>query len=623
MASDPDGEGFVELREDPPSTPEGAYLVVETEGTTSSFVMGSFSFRFEGDGTDGYFFIGDEGAAADEFNFVSFGDVIAYSGDAGASADFLAFGNDSNYFQSTGVENAVLFWSPTSVPGFGPHIDEDACFTFDPATCTLTVTNIAGSPSFSLVEDEVVFGSATGGMEQDAAFTYDGTTLSAPEVVTTSGLTAGTDVVVLGGAFYDLPNVGNPGALVFVGSSFGKYVTDVSGLSFSAAGDDLTVGDDVFAGGLVSSDLTAGGIPYIGTAGRLAYDPGLLYNAGTDAINLGAGNITLSGAIGYARIGTSTAANGGGDLSAGLSGAQRWDWDTGASAVTVKDSSAITRSLLDAANGTFEMRDTSGAVWRTRMDDGGNFIARTAGAAQVVSIGVSADNVFNDNGSASRNFRVESDTLTHAFFVDAATDRIGFNDSSPDADFDFASGTESFQLYDSSNYWVLDAPDGDMRLIASSVDFLRLNVSTTPDELRVNDGAADLDFVVEGANRNVLVVDASINTAELFGVLSTEPATATISGGAITITSSYVIVDTEGGAASDDLDYINAGTGVTLRQGMVLFLQQANDARDVTLRDGAGNIQCNTNQTITNAYAGYLLVFNGVVWCRIGGNNSN
>lgn len=617
IASNEDGTGFVELREVPPSSADGAYLVVDTD-TTSSFRMGSFSYRFEGDGTNGFFFIGDEGAASDEFNTISFGDIIAYSGASGAPAHFLAFGNDSQFFRSTATDGRVAYWSG-SVPGFGAFISDDSCFTFDEATCTLTVTNISGSPSFSLVPAEVVFGGAAGEMDQAATFTYD----EMGDTLTVGNVQAGSSVAVGSGAFYDIPEAANAGRLVFIGASLGEYVTD-AGASYNAAGGDLTISDDVFAGGLVSSDLTAGGIPVIGTAGRIIYDPGILFTAASDLLDLGAGNITLAGAVGYVRVGTSTAANGLGDFSAGLTGSKRIDFDSASGSVTMKDSSDATRIYFDGESATsyVEARDTSGSVWRSRIDSDGNLTLRTAAAADVVLIGVSG-NVFNDNGSASRNFRVESDTLTHAIFVDAATDRVGFNDSTPDADFDFHGGTESFQMFDSSDTWVLSAPDGDMQLRASGVDFLNMSVSTTPDEMRVNEDGADLDFVVEGVNRNVLVVDASINAAELFGVLSTEPAAATISSGAITITSSYVIVDTEGGAASDDLDNINAGTGVTLRQGMVLFLQQANDARDVTLRDGAGNIQCNANQTLTNAYAGYLLMYNGSVWCRIGGTNSN
>lgn len=59
----------------------------------------------------------------------------------------------------------------------------------------------------------------------------------------------------------------------------------------------------------------------------------------------------------------------------------------------------------------------------------------------------------------------------------------------------------------------------------------------------------------------------------------------TISGGVITVTSSYVEVDTEAAAATDDLDTINGGD-----IGDILILEAANDARDVVVKNGTGNI---------------------------------
>jgi hypothetical protein len=86
----------------------------------------------------------------------------------------------------------------------------------------------------------------------------------------------------------------------------------------------------------------------------------------------------------------------------------------------------------------------------------------------------------------------------------------------------------------------------------------------------------------------------------------------TISGGSVTPIQNWHVVDTEGSAASDDLDTI-AVTNVT--DGFVLFLRQANDARDVTLKHGTGNISCpggvdialaDTTQVVMLIYDGTL-----------------
>lgn len=88
----------------------------------------------------------------------------------------------------------------------------------------------------------------------------------------------------------------------------------------------------------------------------------------------------------------------------------------------------------------------------------------------------------------------------------------------------------------------------------------------------------------------------------------------TISGGAITKTAGFHTVDTEGAAATDDLDTINGGS-----IGHILYLQQENSSRDVTVKHGTGNIRLDgsadysfgANQSVL------VLVYDGANW--IGG----
>jgi hypothetical protein len=70
----------------------------------------------------------------------------------------------------------------------------------------------------------------------------------------------------------------------------------------------------------------------------------------------------------------------------------------------------------------------------------------------------------------------------------------------------------------------------------------------------------------------------------------------TISSGEITVTNSYYEVDTEGDAASDDLDTINGGS-----HGMLLFLHPVSSSRDIVLKDGTGNIWMNGSADLTLA----------------------
>jgi hypothetical protein len=61
----------------------------------------------------------------------------------------------------------------------------------------------------------------------------------------------------------------------------------------------------------------------------------------------------------------------------------------------------------------------------------------------------------------------------------------------------------------------------------------------------------------------------------------------TIASGVVEISGnfSYFSIDTESAAASDDLDTINGGN-----EGDVIFVEAANAARTVVLKDGTGNI---------------------------------
>ncbi|GJQ37319.1 MAG: hypothetical protein JETCAE01_33290 [Anaerolineaceae bacterium] len=70
--------------------------------------------------------------------------------------------------------------------------------------------------------------------------------------------------------------------------------------------------------------------------------------------------------------------------------------------------------------------------------------------------------------------------------------------------------------------------------------------------------------------------------------------TLTISGGKITVTESFHRIDTEGGAATDDLDTINGGS-----TGDFLILASVANARDPTLKDSAGNLRLNGDCTLT------------------------
>jgi len=91
--------------------------------------------------------------------------------------------------------------------------------------------------------------------------------------------------------------------------------------------------------------------------------------------------------------------------------------------------------------------------------------------------------------------------------------------------------------------------------------------------------------------------------------------TLTISSGAITVSQSYHYVDTEGGAASDDLDTIKGGTA-----GDVLYLRSADSSRTVVIKHGAGNIVTpdGTDYSLDSTDKIVALLFDGTNWHLVG-----
>lgn len=94
-----------------------------------------------------------------------------------------------------------------------------------------------------------------------------------------------------------------------------------------------------------------------------------------------------------------------------------------------------------------------------------------------------------------------------------------------------------------------------------------------------------------------LDIEGNLNTA---GIVNNQGVGVTISGGTFTITASFHIVDTEGGAGSDNLTNVVGGT-----EGDFLTIRTADSGRDVTfehLAGGAGQFDLisNSNTTLPN-----------------------
>jgi hypothetical protein len=93
----------------------------------------------------------------------------------------------------------------------------------------------------------------------------------------------------------------------------------------------------------------------------------------------------------------------------------------------------------------------------------------------------------------------------------------------------------------------------------------------------------------------------------------------TISGGEITVTQSYHQVDTQGDAATDDLDTINGGT-----IGQILILRAQSDSRTVIVKDGTGNLRLNSDHYLNDLDDTITLICIGTRWLELSvANNSS
>jgi hypothetical protein len=96
------------------------------------------------------------------------------------------------------------------------------------------------------------------------------------------------------------------------------------------------------------------------------------------------------------------------------------------------------------------------------------------------------------------------------------------------------------------------------------------------------------------------------------------PSEVTISSGAITVYRMFHIVDTEGGAATDDLDTINGTVS-----GNILVLRSSTGTRTVVVKDGTGNLKLNGDFSMDKSSDTIALIFDGNSWLELSRSNND
>jgi hypothetical protein len=162
-------------------------------------------------------------------------------------------------------------------------------------------------------------------------------------------------------------------------------------------------------------------------------------------------------------------------------------------------------------------------------------------------------------------------------------------------DVTLASTTHAFQI----------GPDSDNNLAIDSNEIQARNngAKTT---LNLNAAGGGVNISTAG---DTTTIQGAATVDEIFRL--TRGSSLTIAAGVITVTGSHHLVDTQGGAATDDLDTINGAVGA----GHVLVLSPVNSARDIVVKNATGNIFLGgADKTLTSTNNGVMLVYNGSGW---------
>jgi hypothetical protein len=217
--------------------------------------------------------------------------------------------------------------------------------------------------------------------------------------------------------------------------------------------------------------------------------------------------------------------------------------------------------------------------------------------------------VFNED-SRDVDFRVESDSNTHALYLDAGTSKIGINTSSPDfmlevgdpnsgvaADIAISSGgtTEKRLVFKRST-------SEDFVLVEDASENLSLNAGLSGKEFVINNTSTDLDFRVESDNNtHMLFVDAG---NDRIGINESSPdAFLDISGNGET-TSKMFEISTSGVAGGPTATFygghvqVQANNSATDSFGWYVTAEHSGISNDTTGIFGKATMASSNNRSI-------------------------
>lgn len=259
--------------------------------------------------------------------------------------------------------------------------------------------------------------------------------------------------------------------------------------------------------------------------------------------------------------------------------------------------------------------------------------SKDAGSAVLYGTSDSGDSIVRVKTDADGTINATiSGTYTGPLSVSQNSDTVAISHDGTDAYFKTSDGTFYFQTDEGTNtdtivrsvgkgtgsglFYAKDGSNASYwTQFGQEESVFTFKPGSAVTEIVFNESSADVNFRVESDNNaNCFIVDAGTDTVQIQGKNSIGQMTElTINAdGAITVTSGFHLVDTYEDAATDDLQTISGGV-----TGMILVLRGANSARDVTLKDGVGNLSLAGDFTFSNVSDTMMLIYNGSLWQEI------
>lgn len=132
-------------------------------------------------------------------------------------------------------------------------------------------------------------------------------------------------------------------------------------------------------------------------------------------------------------------------------------------------------------------------------------------------------------------------------------------------------------------------------------------------EWKRNKDVQQISYPLDEVSRTIINRDTN-STVSSF-ITTPDPTTLTIASGAVTVSQSYHEIDTEGGAATDDLDTINDPASLT--DVAILVLRATSSSRTVVLKDGTGNLRLAGDFSLDHNRDTITLIGTGGIWYEV------